>query len=373
MNVPFLYFPVCRITTWVSASMLTLGIVGCGGGGGDSDKGDATIRPKTMDGIVLNLDNSAQFEFIRNQASQGAVNNGGVETGSFIYTPLVAADVLKIYDNLGGTRSNFRYPLSLSGPSYSYRAINDSSGVLTLTAAGNFSSSFTAGENPVINDSWIRLFYSYSPIVFTPNTRVAEIGITFTDRGSFVTSDTITVRLPESPLVSTLDSVRIPSSISLATLGPVPLNYNPTIDAQRPSRVVPASLTNRDLVATNGIPDPTKDFVIKLVSNATVLDPSANSEEIGQGLLFVYDTARVPPGLSAVSLACDYTWRRVGGTDSGNLILSNIPSTSALPFAVSLNGALILNFTGTTTGTYSGVVDGDTPSASDVTGTFIIR
>ena len=357
-------------------SVFVLSLSSCGGSGGDSDDANATVRPKTMDGIILNFESSASFEFIRSTGTAGAVNNGDVESGTFLYTPKVAADVLKTYDNLNGDQSNFRYPLSVTAATYTYRAINDSSGVLTLNATGAFDPTFTLppGATVALNDSWIRLFYSYSPIAFTSNTRVAEIAITFKDNVSFVTSEVVTLRLPESPLVNTLDTVRIPSTISLATLGPVPLNYNPVVTGRAPSRIAPATLTNRLMSATNGIPDATKNFTIQFIADASTpgFATAADSVEIGRGLLSVYNPASVPPGLTAVGIALDYTWRRIAGTDRGELILSNIPDNPALPFDTSLNGTIVLGFNGTESGTYSGSADGDTVNPADVSGTFFI-
>ena len=327
-----------------------------------------------MDGIILDLDGAATFEFIRNTGGGGAQNNGDVETGTFLYSPKLSNDALKTYDNLNGDKSNFRYPLSVTSATYTYRAINDTSGVLTLSATGSFDPFFTLqpGANIALNDSWIRLFFSYSPIVFTSNTRTAEIGITFTNNNAFVTSDIVTLRLPDSPLVSTFDTVRIPSRISLATFEPVPPDYNPTLDSARPSRIAPASLTSRLMNAKNGIPDANKDFTIQFVADAVVPSTTSDSVEAGQGLLYVYNPALVPPGLSAVGIALDYTWRRIGGTDTGELILSNIPDSATLPFDSSLNGSHILSFSGKESGSYTGSVDGDTTTAADVSGTFTL-
>jgi hypothetical protein len=376
MNFSFLRRSTRLLFAGSLVSLVAFGLVSCGGGGGGSDDGNATVRPKTMDGIVLDLDSAASFEFIRNTGSAGAVNNGDVESGTFIYTPRIANDALKLYDNLNGDKSNFRYPLSVTAATYTYRAINDSSAVLTLTATGAFDPFFTlpGGATIALNDSWIRLFYSYSPQVFVSNTRVAEIAITFKDNVSFVTSEIVTLRLPESPLVNTFDTVRIPSSIALATFVPVPLNYNPVVTERAPSRIAPATLTNRLMKATNGIPDATKDFTIQFTADAATpgVATEADSVEIGRGLLSVYNPSSVPPGLTAVSIALDYTWRRIAGTDRGELVLSNIPDNPALPFDTSLNGTLTLSFTGQETGNYSGAADGDTANPADVAGTFII-
>ncbi len=329
-----------------------------------------------MDGIVLDLDSAASFEFIRNTGTAGAVRNGDTENGTFLYTPKIANDALKNYDNLNGDKSNFRYPLSVTAATYTYRAINDSSGVLTLTATGAFDPFFTLppGSNIALNESWIRLFFSYSPQTFTSTTRVAEIAITFKDNVSFVTSEIVTLRLPESPLVNTFDTVRIPSKITLATFQPVPLNYNPVVTERAPSRIAPATLTNRLMKATNGTPDATKDFTIQFIADASTpgLETAADSQEIGRGVLSVFNPSSVPPGLTAVGIALDYTWRRIAGTDRGELTLSNIPDNPAFPFDNSLNGTIVLSFNGQESGTYSGSADGDTANPADVSGTFII-
>lgn len=331
-----------------------------------------------MDGIVLSLDSSARLEFIRNLSTQGSINSGDVETGTFLYIPTLASNVLRNYDNISGSKSNFRYPSSVSAATYSYRAINASSGTLTLSATGTFDSSLTynyytglSGSGVVLNDSWIRLFYTYSPASLTGVTRIAEISITFSSAGDSVTSDIVTLRLPESPLVSTFDTVRIPTSLRLAAGGAVPLNYNPTFDPVRASKIAPVSLTKRLLSAKNGIPDPTKNFTIQFVADAASTS-GTETQEVGRGILSVYDSTLVPAGLRAISGALDYTWRRIGGTDKGELIMSNIPDDVALPFDVSLNGSMILNFSGIENGIYIGAVDGDTVNAADVSGTFLI-
>jgi hypothetical protein len=156
--------------------------------------------------------------------------------------------------------------------------------------------------------------------------------------------------------------VRISSAFSLATGGDVPENYNPSTAYSRESKIAPASLSDRLFKATNGIPDTTKDFTIQFVADS--VGTSSSSQEVGRGLLRVAG--------SAVDIALDYTWKRTSGTDDGVLVLSNIPDNLALPFDISLNGTYTLNFTGAQTGNYLGTLDGDTASAADVTGTFLL-
>lgn len=334
-----------------------------------------------MDGIVLNLDGGVvSFEFIRNTGTPAAVSNGDVESGTFIYTSRLAINALRNYENIAGDLSNFVYPTATSGATYTYTAVNNNSGVITMVATGNYGFPILLPDNTSVinNNSFVMPFFSHSNapgdflIPDTLTTRVVEIAVTFADRGGFVTSDTITFRLPESPFVSSVDTVRISSVATLATLGAIPLNYNPIIAERAPSRIAPATLSNRLMVATNGIPDVTKNFNIQFVADRQTIPGSSTLDniEVGRGLLSVFDPAL--GRLSAVPIALDYTWQRIAGTDNGTLILSNIQPNPAFPFLTSLNGRMSLSFTGLESGRYNGAADADTPDAADVTGSFFL-
>jgi hypothetical protein len=358
----------------IAATAAVMTLTHCGGGS-SGDDAPATVRPKTLDGIVLSLDTNATIEFIRNSGTSPAVYNGDVETGTFIYTAAASYNTIRAYDNLSGDQSNFRYPASVSTASYTYRAINDTSGELTLTGTGTIGTTYTGGSGgTIINDSWIRLFVSTSPQTNVSGSKVAKVIISFTSTGTFVTSDVVTLSLPESSFVSTLDTVRIPTAIKLATGGSVPENYNPVIDPLAPSKIAPESLSGLLLVATNGTPDPTKDYTLQFVADASGIsgNPSNRPDEVGQVTLRVYDTS-VPSILEAVTSAANYTWTRTGGTDKGVLVLSGIPDVGSLPFDLSINGTYTMEFLGTQNGKYTGTVDGDTLDAAEVTGTFITR
>ncbi len=356
-----------------TAAVMTLTHCGSGSAGGDDSP--PTIRPKTLDGLVLSLDTNATIEFIRNSGTSAAVLSGDVETGTFIYTPTASYNTIRAYDNLNGDQSNFRYPASVSTASYSYRAINESSGELTLTGTGTIGSTYTGSAGgEILNESWIRLFVSSSPQSNLSGSKVARLIISFTSSGSFVTSNTVTLSLPDSAFVTTLDTVRIPTAIKLTTGGAVPENYNPVIDPLAPSKIAPASLSGLLMVATNGTPDPTKDFTLQFVAHASGITGTSGSQpdEVGQLTLRVYNTD-VPSILESVTSAANYTWKRTGGTDKGVLVLSGIPDVVSLPFDVSINGTYTLEFLGTQNGTYTGTVDGNTLDAAEVTGTFITR
>ena len=89
------------------ASCLVLTHCGVGGGSGGSE---ATIRPKTLDGVVIRLDNAVSFEFVRSSSSAAALNDGEEETGTFYYTSSVGLVNLRNYDNIAGAQSNLWWP-----------------------------------------------------------------------------------------------------------------------------------------------------------------------------------------------------------------------------------------------------------------------
>lgn len=346
----------------------------CGGGGG-SGSSEATIRPKTLDGVVIRLDNAVSFEFVRSSSSAAALNDGEEETGTFYYTSSVGLVNLRNYDNIAGSQSNLWWPQSVASAKYTYRAINASSGVLTLTGIGSIQDtyfSFDWGTGRVLNDSAIIPFlrgsyYDTTTSFDYDETNTVRMDLTFASNGSTVSTNMVTFSLPESTMVNTFDTVRISSVLSLATGGDVPEDYNPSTSYSRESKIAPASLSDRLLKATNGIPDATKDFTIQFVADK--VGTSSTSQEIGRGLLKVKDSTGT---FVSVTIALDYTWKRTSGTDDGELVLSNIPDDASLPFDVSLNGTYTLNFSGSQTGTYVGLADGDTASAADVTGTFLL-
>jgi len=362
--------------TVVAVSLLSFGTSGCGGGGGGEGASEATVRPKTLDALVLKLGGGVQLEFVRNSVSSGALKDGEEETGAFLYTSKMGAVNFRIYDNIGGSQSNLWWPQEVIGGTYKYRAVNSTSGVLTLKGTGTIQSTYYSVKGQVLNSSavipFIRgSFYdyyingTYYYYYYYDSTNVVEIDLTFSSSGNSVSTNTVTMRLPESRLVGSLDTVRVPSSITLNTGGAVPENYNPEIDPNRPSKVAPPSLHNLLISATNGT-DVTKNFTIQFVKDGSYTGPgnsSAGPDEIGTGLLRVAG--------SPVDVALDYTWRRIGGTDTAQLVLSNIPDDPTLPFDASLNGTYTFSFLGAGTGTYAGIVDGDTASVADVTGTFI--
>jgi hypothetical protein len=349
MNLSFFRRMASPLLKWSCLSLFILGLGSCGGGGGGDDEEDATIRPKTLDGTVMKLDSNVSFEFVRVAGGSGAVATGDVETGTFFYT--LGGDQLRQYPNQQGDNSDCRYPDSITGANYSYRAVNESSGVLTLNGVGV--NDFETSGRLNANNGSLTFFFNTDSRGQTIN-RI-EIDLTFEGNGVSVITGISSVRIPGSAAPN-FANVRIPSDFILAVGGSVPVNYNPVIDLLRPSRIVPASLNTLLMRFTNGIPDPNLDFTIQYSASAN-LNPAIDAnapDEIGQGLLRVAG--------AVVDNAVNYTWKRIGGTDTGILTVTGSNRT--------FDGVYTLSFTGPDNGTYAGQVDSGTANVNEVSGSL---
>jgi hypothetical protein len=358
MNLSLFRRVVAHLLVWSCVSVFVLGLSSCGGSGGSDGDGDATVRPKSLDGLVMKLDKNVSFEFVRNTGASGAVATGDVETGTFFYT--LAGTQLRQYPNQQGDESDCRYPDRITAANYTYRAINETSAVLTLNGVGG-SDLITTGSFNANNGSFAYFFESSSfRSFFGPQViNQLEIDLTFQGNGVSVTTGVSTVRIPGSALPN-YDTVRIPTDFNLAGGGgAVPENYNPTVDFQRPSRITPASLNALLMRFTNGIPNPVFDFTIQFTSSASVpvgTDGTA-SEEIGQGLLRVAG--------AVVDNAVNYTWKRIPNTDTGTLTITGSNQT--------YDGIYTLSFSGPDSGRYAGQADGGTADANEVSGSFVTQ
>ena len=330
------------------AALAPLTMISCHGGDGTST---VTVRPKTMDGIDLVLDTNVTFELVRNVGTPAALLNGDVESGTFFYN--LGGVQRRQYTNIGGDNSDCRYPDSISSASYTYRAINDTSGLLTLNGIG-VNDLVTSGVFNANNGSFCYFFNSDS----TGNViNKVEVDMTFSSAGGNITVGTTTVRIPGSTTPN-WDTVRVPATVKLAAGGLVPENYNPTIDPLRPSRLCPATLNNTLVNFTNGAANPANNFTIQFTAESTGIPQTGSNapDEIGQGLMRIAG--------AVVSNAVDYTWRRIPGTDTATMVLSGGNNT--------FDGSYTLSFSGTDNGIYTGTADAITLNPADVSGTFQI-
>lgn len=335
------------------AALVPLLITGCGGGGDDDDS-EATVRPKTLDGIALLLDGNVRFEFVRNKGTAPAVRTGEVESGSFFYS--LGGVQRRTYPNQRGDNSDCRFPDSITNATYTYTAINETSGLLRMTGIGvndlNDTGTFRAQ-----NSSFCYFFNSDSDLNVN---NVVEVDLTFSSSGNSVTTSTATARIPGSTRPE-FDVVRLPAGVRLTDGGAVPKNYNPAVDLNRPSKLAPESLNNLQVIFVNGAGNTALDFTIDFIKESTQTSQNQATTEIGQGFMRV--------GGEALIGAVNYTWQRIGGTDSATLVITKVQS-STNPAANSLNGSYRLEFRGADNGSYNGTLDSNTSDLADVTGTF---
>ncbi len=326
----------------------------CGGGGGDEIP--YTIRPKTLDGLSITLDANVTLTFLRNTGTSKAILTGDEETGTFIYSR--AGDELNQYPNLESTTSDTKYPDDLNNTTYRYRAINDNSGVITLQGTVNNDLIIDGGGFNADNGSFTFLFESDSDGNLNDS---VTIDVTFTGDGAAITLQPMTVRITDSTAPN-YDTVFMPGIIRLTEDdSDVPENYNPDDPSLPKSKISPETLEGLFINFVNGIPDEDLDFDIRFVDaviNINKFEPG-DIDESGTGLLNTQG--------AAVDQALSYTWRRIDGTDDGELILSGIPAPNE-----TLNGSYILSFNGLDNGDYLGSVDVDTPTVDEVSGTFTV-
>ncbi len=331
-------------TRFAAALAILSFIVNCGGGGAGGSKVESTQRPKTMDGIVMKVATGSSFEFVRSSSSAPALASGDIETGTFFYNFIGTNILTSALDNFIGSKTDVVFPSSITAASYTYRAVNANQGVLTLTGSGNFPTTLT-GTYKAGNASNMRLFDE--DFFFTSDQ--VEFDISWGANGGKADPGTAAMRIINS--FDPFDRVRAPLTMTLKVGGSLPLNYNPVIDPNRPSKVVPQTLDDQFIAFTNtGSFDPNFNFTIQFITDATPPPSTPEGTEIGTGLMRINGAPAITPGV-------DYTFRPILGTDTAEVVITG---------SSTLDGSYILNFLGTDNGSYTGQGVGNT-------GTFLVN
>ena len=348
---------VCsRAVPCAAAVAVAVALPSCGGGGGGIN--NATLRPKTLDNLVLTVDNQFVFRFFRTPGTPAALTNGDIESGIFLFsTPtsgsLVPADSTLVED-VRGAATSLTFPSDAQSVGYTYEATNNSSGVIRITAFDLNNTQLSPLPNTVfgVNPGEV------------PND--VDISIVFNSDGAIVSVENVIFRS------STIEpGVVLDAGILTSGGGPVVENYNPEVDPNRPSEIVPEDLSGgTNFFCTHGIDPvvniPSQDFVLVFSPDAGYVPAlPTDPDDQGEFQLTVFDpmSGLVDAEVTAAGL---YTWKRIGGTDTATLVLSNIPDDPALPFDTELNGTYTFSFLGDDNGEYIGVDD-------DRSGTFLFR
>jgi len=326
----------------IAFSSLSVLFMGCGGGGSDSD---FTNRPQTLDGVILAIPGGAAFEFIRATGTDAAGSSGS-ETGTFFYT--LTGDNIQQLPNQGGTTTDAIFPSSLESASYTYQAVNSDAAILTLTAFPEITSIIISltGNDTDAPDTFFFGVASDGSVSFN-----TQMDLTFNNSGSFITGANATIAHSSSSTPN-IDTVLSSANLALAPgnpfgSGPVPVNYNPTIDFSRPSRISLPSVDGTNFVFTDSISS-TNNFTLQFLADNT---PIFGSIEVGTAIQTINSTPTIP--------GADYEWELITGTDNASLTISS--------GAPAFDGNYTLTFSAPDTGTYIG-----NGSLSGLSGSFTV-
>ena len=284
-----------------TAIIATTSLTNCGGGSGGG--GSTTVRPKTLDDVTLTMSGgNATFEFIRGSASGRAIDSNDIETGTFVFS---STSTRAPYRSVENGFVDVIWPRTVGVTAYTYRALNDTSGELTLAVG-------TDTQWNIITGGTIGTFtpdYSYfdGRIVSGaagPSSLVMLV--------SFDGSSTAGIRLddPDNPTAGTGSSSTFTTGSFTVGGQPLPANYNPTNSST--TQVSEFSLpeitgTNIEFVDTASTAN---SFSLLPTSTATTV-----SGEVGQTIY--RDNAG-----TALGGAADYSYALDAGTDNATMILS---------------------------------------------------
>lgn len=225
----------------------SLFFVSCNGRSSNSD----AVRPLTMDGLIITTPFGDRFEFARSFTSGNAEDNGDVETGAFFYTS--GGTNLQLYPSISGDNSDVQFPDSVNVATYQYLAVNDNSGVLTLTGQGVNDLNQTGAFN-ALNGSFT-FFFNNDSLGIPSNTVVVDITFQGTggDFGGGFINDIATTWAIGNSGAPAIDTVLIDTTLTQASGNQVPVGFNPELDLTRPSRVVPETFNDSLFVLTDTV------------------------------------------------------------------------------------------------------------------------
>lgn len=313
--------------TWAAAAVAIAGTVAlsnCGGGISGSDN-SVTIRPKSLNGLQLSLDNSAAtIQFVRSADSTSAINNGEVETGAIRFSQVKNLVSRQMLD---GTATDVYYPVTTERITYRYRALNETSGLLQIIAA-RAGYTPTAAPSPLVD----RVFY-YST---TDTVSTTNYFLTFSTDGNSITNVEIrvapnAVNADEfffqhyvSPVVGWIDTTGekttqenvtylVEGALTYVSGAAVEVNYDYT-DPDDPNEESTISINTLDARTIFFIPDNPAFDTFSGTHSAGI---NSGAEFTEQGSVLVFDDE------NNVSIGSgNYTYDKVNGTDNAELVYS---------------------------------------------------
>ncbi|MEO1857849.1 MAG: hypothetical protein ABGY95_10880, partial [Rubritalea sp.] len=251
--------------------------------------------------VTLSLANSVSFEFIRNSSSSAAIQNGDTEFGGFLYTAGATSFTANSIDSFP---VEIVWPTKIGPSSYTYTPINDTSGVIVVTAT-DFTFTAEGDHSYFSNDA-----------VGSNGESSARMIVSFVDNGGYADRAEIRIEDPEDPTADvnggTVSSTVLTEGRFTVGSGALTANYNPNIDSDnRQSKISPAALGGNSIIFTDDVADG-NNFTLQLTSSS-----NGNLEYDDLGTTVYLDENNQP-----TIDAADYLYKRTLGTDNASLTLT---------------------------------------------------
>lgn len=294
----------------ISALLVCIILPSCGGGGGGGGD-DNTTRPKSLNGLSLNLDNGAFImEFIRYADSATATTGG--ETGAIRVTGGGGSEEhMMLNDDI----ISVVYPDYTEHLTYKYTSINNVSGLLQVFSARSKYENqpdglyyFLSNDTPSITNYFLT-FENDGSVISNVIARVAPntVPVTLTDEDFYLqrVNLDVTASVLDYEEVTYIDEdVRI----TLADGGPVPIGYSSDTDDEN-EEDNSISLNTLDGETVFFIPDDVLDTPFSATHTKT------NEGESGTVTLFdENNVVQIGSG--------NYSYLQLAGTDDSRLIYS---------------------------------------------------
>ena len=371
--------PLTKLAAVTAATLTATSLINCGGGGAATD--NLIIRPRTLEQLVLTLNSTASYEFVRNSTSGKATDNGNQETGSILYKRL---DESATYNSSTNLALEVREPKSVTSGRYTYTAINDVAGRIDIVLNGAEYGDVNWEVEPLtsrtITRSFVVSFGAGSANLASSNVTIkAQLTTVFDSNGSpslstndgaisfYVDTDPADATNPAYTSPPTVANYEFFGTFTAKTIGGATpsqgYDYDPDFD-NRESRISPSSLNGYrfffdDNTTGGSIPPGATDFYLTFTR---LNGGSGDIDEEGQAVH--EDGTTSPP--TATPGGVMYTYQRIAGTESATVELDpGLPQSGTITLFYSSNDTENQNIAGSYTTSVGGGGSFSAPSLVD--------
>lgn len=345
-----------KLATVSMAVLSTTSLTNCGGGGSASNE-NITIRPKTLDGLTLNISqNLMGFEFRKSRDSSIAEENGQIESGSAIYTNLLRN---KVIPSITGKNIEVIAPNSFNSVAYQYTPINDNQGELRIVASGPTYPSLIDFVD-VLSDAYWLVIPRDAVVPGSDSTIV--FNLTFGTDGSVISGienlQMAPTALANADFIELAGSINVVDDLRVITTGTlnlaasnaaVPIGYS-TINEL--STLSNSTLNNRTILFTPGAG-----------TTYTVDFSTLNNNGLPQGAFTENGTTLYRDNAGVITPDTgDYIYETIAKTDSATLTLSG---------GTAVDDIFTLSFTAIEAANQNAA--GSYTTASGLSGTFTVN